>query len=102
MISVWILNGWFIFRILNPLVRKYVPPSERRWPTVIIGSLALTNLLVQVTNLLGFIWTPNPEAYIFGLLLFLVSAGCFFTYIILDRPDEDNNQEEHTDTKAGT
>jgi hypothetical protein len=87
MIIAWLLNAWFTIQFVIPLIRENVS-SPANIPTISLWSISIVNLSVQIVNALGVIWTPCPEAFLFGLLVYLVVAGYLFAYIILYRPDE--------------
>jgi hypothetical protein len=87
MIGAWLLNAWFTIQFVMPLIRENVS-SPSSLPTMSIWGISLVNLSVQILNVLGFFWNPRPEAFVFGLLVYLVVAGYLFAYIILYRPDE--------------
>jgi hypothetical protein len=87
MIGVWFLNAWFTIQFVMPLIREYVS-SPSNLPTIGIWCVSVVNLSVQIVNVLGVVWTPCAQAFLFGLLVYLVVAGYLFAYIILYRPDE--------------
>jgi len=57
-------------------------------PIVLFAIPTCLSLGVQIVNAGGWIWSPNPVAYLFGMLVYLYSAGLFFVLIVLFRPRE--------------
>ena len=56
--------------------------SLRRWR----AAPAVLNLGLQLANAFGFLLESGVVAYLFGLLIFLYTAGVLFVIVIVFRP----------------
>jgi hypothetical protein len=55
-------------------------------PVALFGVPAAFNIVVQVLNAGAWIWNPSLVAYLFGMLVYLYTAGLFFVLLVLFRP----------------
>ena len=86
MIVALVLNFLISYRLVLTVAREYMGANERRTAQAILAFPAVTNPLVQLLNVTGLMWTPSFQAYLFGLLAYLYTAGFLFVYILLFRP----------------
>jgi len=68
------------------LIQAHVTETTRV-PFLMISIPSAANLFVQLANVFGFWWEPGFVPYLFGLLVYLYSAGLIFLYLVLYRPD---------------
>ncbi len=82
MVVAWVGNGIVAARIL-PVLRE-MGKSQRPSPAIVLP--ALLNLIVQLMNVAGWAWPPGLLAHVFGLFVYLYTAGVMFVMVILYRP----------------
>jgi hypothetical protein len=55
---------------------------------------AFVNVAVQLVNATGWLHEPGFVPYLFGLFVYLYSAGLSFVYAVIFRPAEDSSAAE--------
>jgi len=61
-------------------------PSGSPAAMLAVASLGIFNLVLQVANATGLIWTPGGAAYLAGILIWLAVTVAFFVVIVVYRP----------------
>ena len=85
---------WVLHMMLTPILMRRVRAALREYYTPAAALLlapAVLNLVVQVLNVTGWFYESGFVPYLFGLLVYLYSAGVSFVYTVIFRPDESDS-----------
>ena len=88
MTLVWLFNLAVSARAI-PQIRRHLSVNPTL-PRALVGVPAIMNLGVQILNAGGWLWEPGFLAYLFGLFVYIYSAGLMFVFVILYRPDSES------------
>jgi len=89
--SAFMIGLWTLHMMMVPLFLARVLGAMRvvsPFPTVLMLVPAFVNVAVQLVNATGWLHEPGFVPYLFGLFVYLYSAGVSFVYMVIFRPAE--------------